>query len=88
VVIGGYAFVSLDAGATWSTPLKTAKKLWNARVLGRSHNGIGLSDSAACTASGQTVLAYGDGRDGATTGKAWGRTSIYLSVVDTGTIQP
>lgn len=88
VVIGGYAFASLDAGATWSAPLVTAKKLWNARVLGRSPNGVGLSDSSACTASGQTVLAYGDGRDGATTGKAWGRTSIYLSVIETGTIQP
>jgi len=84
VVIGGYAFVSVDAGVTWSTPVVTAKELWNARVLRRGRNGVGLSDSAACTASGQTVLAYGDGRDGATTGKSWGRTSVFLSVIDTG----
>lgn len=88
VMIGGYAFVSLDAGVTWTEPLITAKKMWNTRVLGRSPNGVGLSDSAACTASGQTVLAYGDGRDGATTGKAWGRSSVYLSVIEAEAIHP
>jgi hypothetical protein len=88
VVIGGYAFVSRDAGATWAPPLVTARASWNARVLGRNHNGIGLADSAACTANGLTVLAYGDGRDGATSGRGWGRTSVLLSVVDPGVSQP
>jgi hypothetical protein len=88
VVIGGYAYVSSDAGATWSAPLMTAKKSWDARVLGRSNNGVGLSDSAACTASGLTVLAYGDGRDGTTKGPGWGRTSVFLSVVNPGHSNP
>lgn len=84
VVISGWAFLSSDGGSTWSKPLVTAKALWSARVLGRSANGIGLSDSATCTAGGLAVFAYGDGRDGSAAGPLWGRTSIYLSVVDPG----
>ena len=82
VQISGFAFISSDRGRTWSSPLVTAKSLWSSRVLGRSANGVGLSDSAACTADGLAVFAYGDGRDGAASGPRWGRTSIYLAVVD------
>jgi hypothetical protein len=88
VAISGFAFISSDGGTTWSKPLVTAKSLWSARVLGRSANGVGLSDSAACTAGGLAVFAYGDGRDGSAVGPLWGRTSIYLAVVDPGFRRP
>lgn len=82
VVIGGYAFISKDGGKSWSKPVITAKALWSAGVLGRSENGVGLFDSASCNAAGMAVFAYGDGRDGAKSGELWGRTSIFLTVVD------
>ena len=82
VVVGGLAFVSTDGGATWSRPLVTARAMWDARILGRSKNGVGLSDSATCLSDGHVVFAYGDGREGAAAGPDWGRTSVYLAVVD------
>jgi len=80
--IGGAFTVSVDAGATWRTPVAVSNERWRASNLGGVVNGTGLRERAERLADGDVFWAYGDGRY-ATDSKA-GRVAIVGSLIRVG----
>jgi hypothetical protein len=80
--IGTAYAISVDGGATFSTPQRISAVRWNSRALAGPTNGPGLRERAERTADGNVFYVYGDGRLAAPApSRRAGRSAVFGAII-------